>query len=274
MVFGFREVLLELQDVADIGAAPGVDALVFISHDADVVLGPGQQLHQLVLRPVGVLILVDQQVAIAAVVAFPHFAGGAQHAHRLEQQVVKIQRIRLAQFLAINLVDVRDPFGHRIGGLQVNLLRVEHVVLGPGDARENRARRQLLGVKPHAAHRLLDDGLLIGFIVDHKVAGKPFIANAQRFDVAAQNAHAKGVKGGQQRFGQRPVLEQLVDPLRHLCRRFVGKRDREDGIGRNIPHLNEIRDAVGNDPGLAGARPSQNQQGAIHRFDGGTLLRI
>ena len=157
---------------------------------------------------------------------------------------------------------------------QVDLLRVKHVVLGPGDARKNGTRRQLLGIEPHAAHRLLDDGLLIGFIVDHKVAGKPFITNAQRFNVAAQKTHAKGVKGGQQRLGQRPVLEQLIDPLRHLRRRFVGKRDREDGIGRNIPYLNEIGDAVGNDPGLAGARPSQDQQRPVHRFDGGALLRI
>ena len=82
------------------------------------------------------------------------------------------------------------------------------------------------------------------------------------------------MKGGQQRFGQRSVLEQLINPLRHFGRRFVGKRDREDGVGRNIAHLNEIGNAMGNDPGLAGAGSSQDEQGAIHRFDGGALLRI
>ena len=163
---------------------------------------------------------------------------------------------------------------HRIGGLQIDLLRIEHMVLGPGDAGENRSGRQLLGVQAHAAHGLLDDGLLVGFVVDHEVAGKSLIANAQGFDVPAQNAHAKGVEGGQQGLGQGAVLEQAVDPLRHLRRRLVGKGDGQDGVGRNISYLDEIGDAVGDDPGLAGARPGQNQQWAIHGFDGGTLLRV
>jgi hypothetical protein len=31
---------------------------------------------------------------------------------------------------------------------------------------------------------------------------------------------------------------------------------------------------VGNHPGFAGARAGENQQWTIHRFDGGTLLRV
>ncbi len=135
------------------------------------------------------------------------------------------------------------------------------MVLRPGDARENGARRELLVVEAHAAHCLFDDGLLVGFVVDHKVTRKPFIANAQRFDVTAKNAHTEGVKCRQQWFGQAAVIEQLVDPLSHLRRGLVGKRDRQDGIRCDIPHLNEIGDAVGNDAGLARAGPSQNQRG-------------
>ena len=68
------KVLLELENVADIGAAPGVDALVLVAHGADVLVLAGQQLHQLVLRAVGVLVLVDEQIAIAALVALADFA--------------------------------------------------------------------------------------------------------------------------------------------------------------------------------------------------------
>ena len=130
---GLRKILFKLEDVADVRAAPGVNALVLIAHHAHIVFRPGEQLHQLVLWTVGVLIFVDQHVAITAVVAFPYLGGGAQQAHGLEQQVVEVERIRLAQLLAVNVIDVRDPFGHRIGGLQVDLLRIEHMVLGPGD---------------------------------------------------------------------------------------------------------------------------------------------
>ena len=57
------EVLLEAEDVADLGAAPAVDRLVVVADAADAVMGLRQQPEPQVLRDVGVLILVHQQVA-------------------------------------------------------------------------------------------------------------------------------------------------------------------------------------------------------------------
>ena len=54
----FGKVLLELQDVANVGAAPGVDALVFVADGADIVLAAGEHAHQFILRAVGVLVFV------------------------------------------------------------------------------------------------------------------------------------------------------------------------------------------------------------------------
>ena len=71
---GVGKVLLELENVADVRAAPGVDALVLVAHGADVLVLAGEQLHQLVLRAVGVLVLVDEQVAVTALVALARFA--------------------------------------------------------------------------------------------------------------------------------------------------------------------------------------------------------
>ena len=99
----------------------------------------GQQAHQLVLRAVGVLILVDQEVLEAAVVVLAHRGDDFQQAHGLEQQVVEIERVGLAQLFAILLVDVRHLLGLGIGRLQVHLLRIEHVVLGPGNMRPARS---------------------------------------------------------------------------------------------------------------------------------------
>ena len=70
------------------------------------------------------------------------------------------------------------------------------------------------------------------------------------------------------------MLEQAVDTLRHLRRRLVGERHRHNGIGRNAAHLDEIGDAVGNDPRLARAGTSQDQQRAIYCLHGGTLLGV
>ena len=56
---------LEVQHVADVGAAPAVDRLVVVAHGADVAVR-AQQPDQLVLRPVGVLELIHQDEARTA----------------------------------------------------------------------------------------------------------------------------------------------------------------------------------------------------------------
>ena len=92
-----------------------------------------------------------------------------QQAHGFQQQVVEVQRVGLAQLVSVNLVDVRDVLRLRIARLQVHLLRVEHVVLRPRDARQHVARRELLIVEPEPPDGRLHHLLLIGFVVDDEV---------------------------------------------------------------------------------------------------------
>ena len=67
-----REVALEVEDVADVGAAPGVDGLVDVADDEDVAVRVGEQAHDAVLRVVRVLVLVDEQVVERALPALAH----------------------------------------------------------------------------------------------------------------------------------------------------------------------------------------------------------
>jgi len=92
---GVGEILLKLENVADIGAAPGVNALIFVAHGADVFCLAGQQLHDLVLGTIGVLVLVDEKIAIAALVTLAHFAGNLEQADGFEQQVVEVEALFL-----------------------------------------------------------------------------------------------------------------------------------------------------------------------------------
>ena len=55
---GVGEVVLEIQDVLQVRAAPLVDRLVRVADDAEVAMALGQPAHQQVLRPVRVLVLV------------------------------------------------------------------------------------------------------------------------------------------------------------------------------------------------------------------------
>ena len=68
---GARKIALEIQNVADVRAAPAVDRLILVAHHGDVVALARQQAHQLVLAAIGVLILVHHQEFVAAVEALP-----------------------------------------------------------------------------------------------------------------------------------------------------------------------------------------------------------
>ena len=66
--FAARKVLLEVEDVPDVGAAPAVDRLVVVADDADVAVLAAEQLDELVLRAVRVLVLVDEDVLKAVAI--------------------------------------------------------------------------------------------------------------------------------------------------------------------------------------------------------------
>ena len=200
--FSFGKILFEFEDVANVGAAPGVNRLVLISDGANVVALAGEHAHEFVLRAVRVLIFVDEQVLEAAVVVFANGRGRFQQADGFEKQIVEIQGVGFAQFFSILLVQVRDFLGLGIGGLQVKFLRIEHVIFRPGDAAENCARRELLVVEAEALHHAFDHGLLVALVVDHeifRVANRRLArrggGDAHGFNVAPQHAHAEGVEG-------------------------------------------------------------------------------
>src|SRR6185369_16366175 len=67
------EMLFEIEDVADVRAAPLVDRLIFVAHDADVLTLFSNQTDQRELERVGVLVFVDEDVAKLVVVLFSDF---------------------------------------------------------------------------------------------------------------------------------------------------------------------------------------------------------
>ena len=60
--FGVGIVVLEVEDVADVGLPPAVDRLIGIADDEEIAVLAGQRGDEHVLDAVGVLVLVDQDV--------------------------------------------------------------------------------------------------------------------------------------------------------------------------------------------------------------------
>ena len=103
---GLRVVFFEVEDVLDVGAAKGVDALGIVSHHTDILMHGAQLLDDEVLGEVGVLVLVHQDVA-EAVLVFVEQIGEVpkQHIH-LVQQVVEVHLTRTKASDLILRIDV------------------------------------------------------------------------------------------------------------------------------------------------------------------------
>ena len=98
------------QHIAIICASPAIDGLVGIADDKEVVVEDGQMLQQLVLRLVGILKLIHQDVLVAAGIALSHCHVFFQQVGRPEQQIVEIHGVVHQQQLLVAAIDALHHF--------------------------------------------------------------------------------------------------------------------------------------------------------------------
>ena len=163
------EVLLEVEDVGDVRAAPLVDALVIVADDADVAVLFGQRPDELVLDMVGVLVLVDHDVAESPLILIEHGLVALKEADRVEQQVVEVHRVVLLQFVFIALVDAEDHI-FPVAGAECRPVgpRGDLLFLAIADLAEERTDRELLLVDLLFFDDRFDDRLAVHGVVDRK----------------------------------------------------------------------------------------------------------
>ena len=185
---------LELQDVADVRSAPAVHRLVRVAHHADVAVRLAQELDDLVLGVVRVLELVDEDMAETLLVGLPHVVTGLEQVGRHHEQVVEVERVRRQQPLLVLGVDVCDALAERVGPAARYLaerLEVHQLGLGLADHRLDGSRGEPLLVEAELGRDHFDEATRVGVVVDGEGG-----AVAQSVGVHAQDAQARGVKGG------------------------------------------------------------------------------
>ena len=96
-------VRLEVEDVADVRAAPAVDRLVRVAADGQVPVEGREVPHEQVLDPVRVLVLVDKHVPESTRVAVADAVVGVEDLEDLEEQVVEVESVLLAHALLVAL---------------------------------------------------------------------------------------------------------------------------------------------------------------------------
>ena len=115
-------VALEVEDVADVGAAPAVDRLVLVADDGDAAGAARQQAHQPVLHAVRVLELVDQHVVEALRDLLGRGrAACAQPQHR-HQQAPEVGRVGRRQPLLVQAIGLADDVVEVVVGDEVAAL--------------------------------------------------------------------------------------------------------------------------------------------------------
>ena len=263
----------QIEQVGDLRAAPAVNALVVVAHHAEVAMLQRQRVDQLELRAVGVLILVRHDIAVFGAAGLQHVGKFIEQPQRQQDQVIEIHGVAGAQGGFVARADVLGQRAH--AGVRERR-RGLAPVLELAQQGENSPGVGLFALGRDAAQNFFHGRELLGFVVDDEVA-----LVAEGLDVGAQDADAQGMERAQGRaLGRFPVAlpglqvrQQLVDALLHLARGLVREGDGQDVLRRDAL-VDEVRDAVGDDARLAGARPGQDQNRAVKGLSGLALLRI
>ena len=134
------EVVLEIEDVLQVGAAPLVDRLVGVADDAEIAMAFGQAAHQHVLRPVRVLVLVHHHEP--ELLAVPGRGCDADLSNSCTVFSSRSSKSRALQFSSaghVVAVDAADLLVTRVPAVR-EALGPGHRVLRLADPRQRRPR--------------------------------------------------------------------------------------------------------------------------------------
>ncbi len=186
-------------------------------------MGPCKLEHELVLRPVRILVLVDQDVLKALLVRGQDVRMVPEEPDRDPQQVVEVHRVGRHQptlVLRINLRDLALEQRTTPGALRVRG-RVKQFVLCAGDRRMDRAGRELLSVQAEISYYVPGEADGIGLVVDRKR-----LLVTERSSFPAQDPHARRVESRH----PHPLhdgADEARHAVAHLVGRLIGKGDRQ-----------------------------------------------
>ena len=139
---GTDKVFFELDDVANVGTAKRIDRLVAVANHGETCRrqhfagasihvaefgrhGLGQFANKGILRVVGVLVFVDQNVAKLALVLSGNLREIAEQKDRLRDEVVEVEGVVALEFALVAAEDFGNHARGRVGGVGV-----AHKVIG------------------------------------------------------------------------------------------------------------------------------------------------
>ena len=106
--FGTGEIRFKAENIFNVRASKTIDGLVFVPDSGNVLVNLGQISDQIVLRTIGILILVNQDMTVPLPVTLPHLRVPGQQPHGQQKEVVKVHGVGALEKALIGAVDKRD----------------------------------------------------------------------------------------------------------------------------------------------------------------------
>ena len=139
----FRIIFFEIQNIADVCATPSVNALVRVADHAQVAVLRRQPPGQGILRVVGVLILIDQNITEPLLIFLQDERILFEQTNRHIHQIVEIHGVVGDQLFLIKFVNARYPLLIIVVGLSRKLSRCDQLILGIGNRADDTTNRKL-----------------------------------------------------------------------------------------------------------------------------------
>ena len=260
---GARKLPAKIENVAAVGPSPTIDALVVVSHHAEVLMLRDQGSDQAILSVVGILKFVDEDLFKPSRDGPTHRVVAFQSSHHAVDQIAEIEGAGFGHALLIGGIDPLDHFQPRVP-VDGKLLRRDDFLFRAIDLGRDRAHRIPLFLEAEVAEDPRQHRALVDVIVDGEVA-----PDAHLFVVAPQEARTGGVKRPDPKVPGSPVGNEAAESLAHFTGRFVGERDAENAPRRNAELGHEPSYPEGDDPSFSAPRPGKHHErsGVVeHRF--------
>ena len=236
--------------------------MVVVADAAEILVLLRQQPQPEILRDIGVLVLVDQDVAKALLVVGGDLRPGLQDGEVVQQQVAEVDRVHSLQALLIGLVEREQLAVGDVADLAArNLVGDQAAILPALDAREDHPRRPALVVDALGRSDLLHQAQLVVGVEDGEIG-----LQADHLGMAAQDAGGDGMEGAEpEPLGG--LADDALEPKAHLGRRLVGEGDGDDLRRPGAATRKDVCESCRQHASLAGAGAGEDQHRALDCLD-------
>ena len=253
--------------VLDAGSAPAVNRLVVVSDDEGRAALAGELLQPVVLDAVGILELVDEEVAEPVAVVVAELLYVAQEFEAPQQELRKIHDARLFAAFFVQLVEMDELLARRIVAIG-EVLRAASVILAGVDEALHLAWNPALLIELLLADDLAHQALLVILVEDMER-----LRQARLPPVTAQHAMREAVEGSDPERIRRHA-EKRLDPPAHLGRSLVRERDCHQAVRRDAVLDDQPGCTMREDAGFSAAGTGEDEHGPDRRRHGGALLVV